>query len=538
MELRIALSKFHLKTLLLCFLVMTTFGCASGEAQVIVITATFPSDSGNIAGVTLDAPPVAAAPTLAALFAANNPTADSPRQEAAESEEQYIVQPGDTLYGIASAYGTSLDSILAVNAFADPNALEVGQIIQLPEIPVNQTSDFKIIPDSRLVRAPGSQNFDIAGFIAQQPGFIRGATDEVGTNQANGEERKETLSAAQIVERVSLEFSVDARLLLALLEYRARWLSNSTLPTDKITHPMISEEDSGQIDRAGLYKQLAWTANMLNFGYYGWKTRGWTILEFEEGERVLYAPGLNAGTVGLHYFLSRNTAYTNWVTQIPVEGFYQTYYAYFGDPFLDAVEPLVPPEIEQPEIAFPFSAGETWFFTGGAHGGWGSGSAWAAIDFAPPDIPQAGVACYTSEFWVTAVAAGFVTRSAGGAVVLDLDGDGDESTGWTILYLHISSDGRVLPATYVQPGDRIGKASCEGGFSTATHMHLARRYNGEWMPAYCDACPANAPRPQMILSGWAVVGYSNQEYQGYMENNGERRIAEQGRNTVENRVSW
>jgi LasA protease len=31
-------------------------------------------------------------------------------------------------------------------------------------------------------------------------------------------------------------------------------------------------------------------------------------------------------------------------------------------------------------------------------------------------------------------------------------------------------------------GDRIGFASCEGGLATGTHFHIARKYNGEWMP--------------------------------------------------------
>jgi hypothetical protein len=35
----------------------------------------------------------------------------------------------------------------------------------------------------------------------------------------------------------------------------------------------------------------------------------------------------------------------------------------------------------------------------------------------------------------------------------------------------------------VKTGDRIGHPSCEGGAANATHVHIARRYNGEWIPA-------------------------------------------------------
>lgn len=535
MELRIGVLRRLSVLLLFGWVLSLAAGCTGEAPRVVVITATFSPLSQPQASVST---PAATVSTSAPIFTAGNPTPDAPRGVLPNAAQQHIVQAGDTLTGIAFAYGVSVDTLITANALVNPDILEVGQALQLPGLPTEQSADFKILPDSRLIRSMGADRFDTATFIQQQPGYIRTATDEVGTNQANGEPLEETLSAAQIVERVSLEYSVDARVLLALLEYRAGWLSNPNPEPALRTHPMISLDNSGAVDRAGLYRQLAWTANNLNAGYYGWKTRGWTTLEFETGERILYANGLNAGSVALQYFLSRNWAYSAWQTQVAVEGFYQTYYAYFGDPFAEAVDPVIPLPLEQPELGFPFVAGETWFFTGGAHGGWGSGSAWAAVDFAPPDVPQAGTACYTSAFWVTAVAPGLIVRSGGGAVVLDLDGDGNEATGWTILYLHIATEGRVPVGTLVQPGDRIGHASCEGGFSTATHLHLARRYNGEWVPAYCESCGAGDTRPQMVLNGWGIVGYPNQEYQGYMERSGERRIAEQGRNTPDNRVSW
>jgi LasA protease len=68
-------------------------------------------------------------------------------------------------------------------------------------------------------------------------------------------------------------------------------------------------------------------------------------------------------------------------------------------------------------------------------------------------------------------------------VVLDLDGDGDERTGWVIFYFHIGTEGRDPVGKVLQTGDPIGHPSCEGGRTTGTHVHIARKYNGEWMPA-------------------------------------------------------
>jgi len=493
-------------------------GCVRSQPQVIVVTST----------------PVTIVTTMQSQ---NTPTANSAIEVTpitsnttspanAPIEQEYIVQPGDTLSGIAITYGVSIETLLSVNNLLDPDILSVGQIINLPAAPSRSTNSFKIIPDSRLVRAPGSSSFDVANFISQQPGFIRSATDIVDEVQ---------LSAGEIIRRVSLEFSVDARLLLGLLEYRSNWLSSVNIDEMKLIYPIQGGPSPDGFDRSGLYKQLAWAANQLNRAYYAWKYQGLKILEFVDGTRLSFAPDLNAATVSLQFFLAINNSYLAWEQAVSPNGFYQIYKVYFGDPFVGAFEPLIPIGLVQPSLTLPFTSGQTWFFTGGPHGGWGSGSAWAAVDFAPPDDrPDGSPACYVSEFWATAVADGIIARSEVGSVILDLDGDEDESTGWSVLYLHLASEGRIATGERVTIGTPIGKPSCEGGFSNGTHMHIARRYNGEWIPANCENCNV----PPFIMGGWTVFGFTNQEYQGYMLNGNERRNAEQGRLAPDNRVSW
>lgn len=89
--------------------------------------------------------------------------------------------------------------------------------------------------------------------------------------------------------------------------------------------------------------------------------------------------------------------------------------------------------------------------------------------------------------------------------MLDLDGDGYLQTGWIVLYLHIESRDRVLQGEYVEQGDRIGHPSCEGGISTGTHLHLARRYNGVWVEADREI--------PFVMDGW-VSGGSGSVYEG------------------------
>jgi hypothetical protein len=76
------------------------------------------------------------------------------------------------------------------------------------------------------------------------------------------------------------------------------------------------------------------------------------------------------------------------------------------------------------------------------------------------------------------------------------------------LFHAYESRDRVQPGTYLQAGERIGHPSCEGGFSSGTHVHLARRYNGEWISA-------DQTLP-FILDGWVSRGGGN-EYDGFLQ---------------------
>jgi LysM repeat protein len=503
------------------FLVLATLACVRDQAQVIVITATFMPPTQVVIAPQVTHTPL---PQVTAV----NPVRQIPDTTLVNAPVSYIVQPGDTLTAIALRNGVGVETLLSLNELINPDALSVGQVLFLPPAPTVSGSDVVLLPNSKLVRAPGSAQFDVDAFINEQSGYIRVATDEIND---------QTYSASEIVKRVALEFSVDPRLLLALLEFRAGWLTNPQPSETQRDYPMGAPTSQSGVDRRGLYRQLTWAADNLNYGYYGWQRGGISTLEFTDGTRVIVAPELNEATIGLQYLLSRMTTYPEWAEQVSVDGFIQTYRRLFGDPFENALATLVPAGLEQPSLRLPFSPGETWYYTGGPHGGWGSGSAWAAIDFAPPDdITLVDSSCYLSGYYATAVAPGVIARVDEGTVILDLDGDGDESTGWTILYLHIASEGRIEEGVSVSAGDRIGHPSCEGGFSNGTHMHFARRYNGEWIPADCDTCD-ETPRPPLNLGGWQTEGISGQEYQGYLVNGSDRLVAEQMREVAPNEIS-
>jgi hypothetical protein len=52
----------------------------------------------------------------------------------------------------------------------------------------------------------------------------------------------------------------------------------------------------------------------------------------------------------------------------------------------------------------------------------------------------------------------------------------------------------------VKVGDLLGHPSCEGGRATGTHVHIARKYNGEWIPAD-GIVPGIVP---FVIGGWTA----------------------------------
>ena len=512
-----------------------------GESAMSAPTTSPPPDIGA-KDVSAPLPTIdASANRLESQNSESSETADSP---AAASDSKNIeasshtVQAGETLTKIAERYDVSIRALLNANDLPNPDFLRVGQVLKLPEPPADFTSANRILPDSRLVRSIGASTFDIDSFVESQPGVLREMTVLMPTRQANGTTRSEQMTGSEIIDRVSREYSVDARILLTFLEYYAGLVSVPTADGDAQLYPLLAAEPEYGKARQGLYNQLSWLADQLNKGYYDWKYRGKTILDAPNGSRLFYHPSLNAGSIAVQFAVAQFRNATQWETDVSADGLRETYQQLFGDPFKDEHE-TVPADLRQPELTLPFPRGDVWRYTGGFHGGWGNGSAWSAVDFAPPDKATAGW-CYTSEYPVTAAAGGVIARMGEGVVILDLDGDGDEGSGWTLLYLHISRHDALVEGQAVEAGNILGYASCLGGYSTATHLHFARLYNGEWLPADCSRCPADTTVPPFVMSDWKVVGLGSQLYQGFLVNTLDNRsvVAEQGRFTNVNAISW
>lgn len=481
--------------------------CAALLAACAAPTPTPPSPSvpppaslTPVAPARLTATPTTPRPTVVVV----TPTPDPPRGVPSTGvvTVTYTVLRGDTLSGIAAGFDMSVDDLARLNGIDNPAFIRPGQgLIALEQVSGNGPS-VKLLPDSELVNGPAAVGFDLSGFIAAQPGLLRTYTETVDG---------EAMTADRVLGRVAEQASVNPRLLLTALEYAGGWLSNPDPPRDKRWYPLGNARAT---ITNSLYLQLQWAAARFNEGYYGWRLGTRLQVKLADGSRAFVGDRINAATAGVQNYLALLHPRGAWLNAAGAGGFIETYRRLFGDPWArDAGPPLAgaPP---QPALTLPWARGETWYLTGGPHAAWAAGTPWGALDFAA--VRTWG--CRELDDWVTAMAAGPVVRSGLGDVVQSLDPAADERVGWSVLYLHIGTPDRVPRGRQLGVGDAIGHPSCEGGVALGAHVHVARKYNGEWVNAV-GAFP-------FVLDGWTV-------FEGDVDYDGGLRLGEQRREACE-----
>lgn len=459
---------------------------------VITAAACAPPPAATVAPVKTLTPP----PTVTALPTPDWEATPLPTRApfAVGHTLPYITQTGDTVFAVAAHFNTTPEEILAMNPGVSPTqTLASGQALTIPAywFPLGG-SPYQIIPDSEFVYGPSTIGFDIDAFVQSQPGYLRELSGFVG-------ERHRT--SGQTVLYVAQQYSVNPRLLLALMEWRSGALSRADAPPEVRSNPF---GDLGRV--TGFYSQLRHVSQQLSLGYYGWRTGSLRSLLLRDSTTSRPDAYQTAGTVGVHYWFAQLYDLDAFNAAISPEGFGATYRALWGDPFAQVTDVLTG-DLTQPELALPFDVKETWAFTGGPHPVWGENSPWAALDFAPAGVPG----CSATEKWVAAPAPGVVVRSGDSLLVLDLDGDGYEQTGWVLFFFHLAEAGLTPANTQLDLGGPIGHPSCEGGTSTGTHVHLGRKYNGEWIPAD-GILPGLVP---FEMGGWTAQK-GQEPYQGRM----------------------
>ena len=367
----------------------------------------------------------------------------TPRLDTTGTHFIYFTQTGDTLPAIAKRFRVLPEQVSASQSLAPAALLPPGLELMIPnQLGETRFSDF-ILPDSEIIYSPSTVDFQVAEFIQNAGGFLSTYSEEIDGK---------VLSSAEIVQKVAAENSINPRLLLAVLEYRSGWVYGELADPAQLAHPIGFFVP----DHKGLYYELVLTATHMGVGYYGWRTGTLTSLSFADGGFLRISPGLNPGSVALQNFFSKLNNQEEWQrTLYGEQGFIPLYQQMYGDPWERDAQagPIFHLGLTQPELELPYAPGERWGFTGGPHLSWNSGSPRGAIDFSPVtgDAP-----CTNTNAWVTASAAGRVTRSADNVVAIDLDGDGYEQTGWVLVYLHISERDSISAGEQVEVDQQIG----------------------------------------------------------------------------------
>jgi len=115
-----------------------------------------------------------------------NAAADAPHTPPPQEENQvvHVVQAGETLFGIAQKYGTTVEAITAANGITDPRYIAVGQQLVVPKVaegstPADESSgvaylSYMVVPGDTLDKV--ARRFDVAAAtIAELNGAVNPA---------------------------------------------------------------------------------------------------------------------------------------------------------------------------------------------------------------------------------------------------------------------------------------------------------------------------------------------------------------------------
>ena len=414
---------------------------------------------------------------------------------------EYTTQSGDTLEVVAAHFGVSTANIMSDVEIEDASLiLAPGMRLLVKDGLGDTTFPFQLFPDSAVVYSSAAIGFDVQSFADEQGGFLS-AYGELMT--------RGTTPASEIIYQLALEYSINPRILLVLMEYESGWVTSPQVSEQQFHYPFGWQK----ADRDSVYFQTGWAIQQLASGYYQWRSGKLTELTFTDGSTLRLSPYLNAGTVAVMYTLAQIHTQEEWQAALYAErNVADIHTELFGDPFElgSGIDPIFGAGIRQPELNLPIPVNEVWNLTGGPHEAWGSGwgdlGVLAALDFAPP---LASPGCGNSNHYTTAAAGGLVVRAGGGVVVIDLDEDGYEQTGWVLVYMHVANSERVNVGDRLQADDQVGHPSCEGGSSSGIHVHIARKYNGEWVLA-----DGGLP---FVLSGYRACN-GEDKYEGSLVN--------------------
>jgi murein DD-endopeptidase MepM/ murein hydrolase activator NlpD len=343
----------------------------------------------------------------------------------------------------------------------------------------------------RFSYAPDFHDEEIQRFLDRQPGPLKDVTFQIGDRSQ---------SFAEVLTGFSSLYSINPKILLALLEQRSQLLSTAEPSEEQFAWAMGNRNEAGRL--RGLYSQLRWAVFELRHALrdygIGWQAEALPALQFAdasseaaaEDEATPEPPDPLSPNIGLtRYALSRVLAPGTTPDNLPVElnTFLATYTRLFGDPRVqpdwpDPSEPFLTSPMDQPFRVTSFFDHDTPFLhqNGSLTSFWGTSEAALSYDghtgwdyaMMPPDR---------------------VLAAAGGVVVFAGNSDDgcytpargviiDHGNGYRTLYWHLHTIA-VEAGQIVERGEQVGVAG-ETGCSFGPHLHLQVQYLGRDIDPY------------------------------------------------------
>ena len=168
----------------------------------------------------------------------------------------HYARSGDRLPVLARRFQVGADLIRRTNLdLPEVGFLATGTAVTIPDVDMSETPpSFLIIPDSELVYGPGQRDLDLRGTVkAYEGGWLARV---MAGNDA-------LAPGWKVVQDAATAYSVNPRLLLALIEYQSGLVTGDTESEDIAKYPLNVQKWKF----AKLPNQLMWAAEQLNAGY-------------------------------------------------------------------------------------------------------------------------------------------------------------------------------------------------------------------------------------------------------------------------------
>lgn len=357
----------------------------------------------------------------------------------------------------------------AAPANASPTArldVPTTEAVVVPPAPAGAAPYFD---DRRLTYEPDFYAPQIQAFLDSQAGTLNQLSVPVGDGR---------YSFAQALVGQTAYYSVNPKVILALLEQRSGLLSNARPSSDQLGWALGYQGENG--NRRGLAAQIRWAVKQILYAKRDYPQ--YAPLTYADSSSAPAPPGLSLS----EYSIARVLAPTTSPDRLPalLAGFLQTYTRLFGDP---RIAPSDWPGPAAPFLAWPLEhpAAVTSFFD---HGGpfltrnqaagvttyWGRTETDIAFAYnghdgwdyaaAPPDLALA--AADGTVVFAGNADDGCATR----AVILD------HGNGYRTLYWHLARVDATLGQQVArgQPLGVVGESGCAAG----PHLHFGVQYLG------------------------------------------------------------